>query len=139
MAKLQIPYNQAKKKFRMAEIPAIQKEIAKLKNSLASTENSDEKKALKAQIDALNIKIKSFRQADPVKDESVEEEAQGAVTTGNIGSPTMATGEPTKGGSSALYFPKVGPMLSRKGDIQSKKRKRKGKIREFNEYYFSKE
>ena len=64
----------------------------------------------------------------------VEEEAQGAVTTGNIGSPTMATGEPAKGGSSALYYPKVGPMVSRRGDIKSKKKK---KIREFSEYYFN--
>ena len=64
----------------------------------------------------------------------IGEEAQGAVTTGNIGSPTMATGEPAKGGSSALYYPKVGPMVSRRGDIKPKKKK---KVREFTEYYFN--
>jgi len=65
------------------------------------------------------------------------EDAQGGITTGSIGSPTMATGEPARFGSSAIFAPKVGSMLSRKGDIPSKKRKKK--VREFTEYYFNKE
>lgn len=64
------------------------------------------------------------------------EDAQGGITTGSIGSPTMATGEPARFGSSAIYAPKVGAMLSRKGDIKLKKKK---KVREFTEYYFSEE
>lgn len=62
------------------------------------------------------------------------EDAQAGITTGSIGSPTMATGEPARFGSSAIYAPKVGAMISRKGDI---KPKRKRKIKEFTEYYFN--
>jgi len=68
----------------------------------------------------------------------IGEEAQGAVTTGNLGVSTMSTGEgdkvPAAFGSSHIFAPKVGSMLTRKGDIKSKKKRR---IREFTEYYFS--
>jgi len=135
MSKFQIPYEQAKKKMILTRIPEFQNKIRELQSKITQTTDPDEKKGLKAEIDALNIKIKSYRRKDPVREQIENEDAQGAITMGNVGSPTMATGEPAKGGSSALYYPKVGPMMSRRGDIKSKKKKKK--IREFNEFYFS--
>lgn len=141
MAKLQIPYNQAKKKFRMAEIPALQKELEQLRNTLNQTGNPDQKKAIKAQMDAILIKIKSFRQSDPVKDEStnIGEESGGAIATSTIGSPTIGDGEggtkPAPFGSSAIFAKSTG-TVSRKGYFPPvDKKKKKKKVREFIEFY----
>lgn len=65
--------------------------------------------------------------------QSTVEDAQAGITTGNVGSPNMSTGEPAKFGNSSIYAPKVGPMISRKGDIPFKKKKKK--VREFVEFY----
>ena len=122
------------------------KDIAKKKPGMFS--GKDVKDIFKKEVDAKRsaANIPTINPSDPEAlskvmrmldlESNQNEEAQGAVTTGNIGSPTMATGEPAKGGSSALYYPKVGPMVSRRGDIKPKKKK---KVREFTEYYFNKE
>jgi len=84
-------------------------------------------------------------------DESVEvdEEAQGAISTGSIGVPTMSTNdggtEPAIYGNSSIYAKHMGTM-SRKGsykapdhcdcDCKKKKKKKKKTQKEFVEYYF---
>ena len=118
-----------KTKAQKAKINALQKkaDVAdKASQELRKMKAGDEQKLVRT---ALGISD-SYEIDKP----TVEEDGEAAITTGNIGSPTMATGEPAKGGSSALYYPKVGPMVSRRGDIKPKKKK---KVREFTEYYFN--
>ena len=143
MSKFQIPYEQAKRRMIMNKVPEIQKQIQDLQVKMAQTSNPDEKKGLRAEIDALNIKIKSFRKNDPVREEVENEEAQGAVTTGNVGSSTMSTSDggtvPAAFGSSHIYAPSMG-MFKRRGYTPPKEslpkgKKKKKKIREFVEFY----
>jgi hypothetical protein len=146
MAKLQIPYNNAKRKFRMSEIPALQKQIQELQSSLSQTSNPDEKKSLKAQMDALNIKIKSFRQSDPVKDGVVLDSDKKLDEDGEGGSPTISTssiggtttdsdGNSVSNPNSYMFKPSSG-VVGRGGKYWAPKKNRKKKIREFTEYYF---
>ena len=140
MSKFQPAYNQAKKKIQRVEIPAIDDEIRELKDTRRGLTNNDMKKAVDAKIKALEIKKKSFRSGDPVKEANVDEEAAGAITTGSIGSPNMSTNDggtaPAVYGSSYIAVKDPG-MVSRKGDIKpSGKKKKKKTQKEFVEYYF---
>lgn len=73
-----------------------------------------------------------------ISKEELEEDGEGAVagiTTGNMGSPTMATGEKAPFGSSAIYADRAS-MTSRGGQVGMPKplKKKKKKIRESIEY-----
>lgn len=142
MSRFQPEYNQSKKKEVREMVPQIDKEIRELKSTRSSETNNDMRKAIDAKIKSLEIKKKSYRVGDPVKESNVEEEAQGAVTTGSIGSPTMSLGDGGTSnavyGSSHIYAPKVGPMMSRKGDIKCKCKKNKKK-KNFSQHYFDSE
>jgi len=142
MSQFQSKYNQAKKKEVMIQIPKIQQEIVELQNAMRTTTNADAKKALKARIDALNIKIQSYRKGDPVK-----EEAQAAISTLSVGSPTMTDGDgetvPATYGSSHIHPSHTG-TISRTAEWKApkhnqKKNKKKKKLKEFVEFYFTEE
>jgi methionine synthase II (cobalamin-independent) len=72
MSKFQPQYNQAKKKTIMTEIPAIDSQIKELQAAKASATNSDVKKGIDARIKMLQIKKKSFRSGDPIKEETLQ-------------------------------------------------------------------
>jgi hypothetical protein len=134
MSKYQSAYNTAKIKAVREVIPEIDKEISDLEQRKRESTNQDVKKGIDARIKALKIKRQSYRAGDPVK-----EETQASVTTGSIGSSTMATSDGGTAlavyGSSHIYAPKIGEIASRKGDMK-KKKKRKKLNKEFVEHYF---
>lgn len=75
-------------------------------------------------------------------DVSLDEEAQAAVTTGSIGSPTMSTGDggtaPAIFGNSSIFAKSMG-TISRVGSfpaVNFKKKKKKKTQKEFVEFYF---
>jgi hypothetical protein len=72
-------------------------------------------------------------------DISLEEEAQGAVTTSSIGASTMTTSDgatvPAMFGNSSIVPSHMG-IVSRRGSYKAPKKNKKNKIREFKEYYF---
>jgi len=136
MSKYQQQYNKAKEKIIREEIPKIDKEIRELRTARSALTNVDMKKATDAKIKALEIKKKSYRTGDPVKEEA-------GVSTGSIGSPTMSTNDggtaPAVWGSSHIYADKIGDgkVASRKGPVGKGKKKKKKKVRnEFVEHYF---
>ena len=146
MSKYQPAYNKAKIKSQREMVPVIKDQIDDLKDQIRSSTDIDLKKGLQSRLKALEIKMKSFRRGDPVKEEiQVDEESAGTVSTTSIGSPTMSTSdggtEPAIYGSSHIFADKVGPMVSRKGDVgpQCKKKKRKKTQKEFVEFYFDEE
>lgn len=127
------------------------KELQKKRPGAFAPQSS--KKAYQAKINGLNklkqkIDVTKLKDLDAVEQifsstdlskigPKIEEDGEGAISTGNIGSPTITTdtGETKVApfGSSAYYAPKVLPMVSRKGDIKTTKKKKK--IREFLEFY----
>lgn len=145
MSKYQIPYDKARKKMILTKVPELQNRIKALQDKINNTSDIDERKGLKAEIDALKIQINSYRKNDPVREQANDLEEDGAVpaiagasiSTTNIGSSTISTSdggtEKAPFGNSSIYAPKVGNMMSRKGDIKSKKKKKK--VREFVEFY----
>ena len=145
MPKLQIPYNLAKKKESIAAVPQIMNDIKKWEEIKRTASDPFSRKAADARLQALKIKMKSYKQGDPVKD-SVEydknveigEEAQGAVTTGSIGASTMSTSDggttPAIYGNSSIYAPSVG-VVTRYGKTFPPKKVKKKKVREFIEFY----
>lgn len=68
MAKLQPQYNKAKKEIIVKNVPALQDEIKELETLKRGETDPNMKKGIDAQIKALKIKIKSYKQKDPVKD-----------------------------------------------------------------------
>lgn len=142
MSKYQDKYDREKREARREITSEIQEQINDLKEQIRNTDNPDMKDGLQSRLDALEIKLKSYKEGDPVKESEVDEEAQGAVTTGSVGSPTISTSDggsaPAPHGSSHIYAPKIGGMATRKGDIKrKKKKKKKNKTRkEFVEHYF---
>jgi len=150
MSKYQPSYDKEKKKEIRIMVPEIDDQIRDFENTRRSTKDPDVRKALEARIKALKIKKKSYKSGDPVKESNVEEEAQGAVTTGSVGVPTMGDGkggtEPAIYGNSSIYAKHMGTM-SRRGeykapdhcDCKKKKKKKKKTQKEFVEFYFENE
>ena len=137
----------------MAKNPNIQKDT-NLKNMIKKRKEALKKSAIALDDKKSNVMsmVKRLAQSDVnLTDESVEvdEEAQGAISTGSIGVPTMSTNdggtEPAIYGNSSIYAKHMGTM-SRKGsykapdhcdcDCKKKKKKKKKTQKEFVEYYF---
>lgn len=144
MSKYQRNYNQARKKEVRIMVPEIQSQIKDLEVSKRTATDPDIKKGIDARIKALKIKMKSYKEGDPVK-----EEAQGAIATGSIGVGTAVTntGEtiPSPTGSSYLHPKHMGTFSRRDGykapvhddgRKKKKKKKKKKKNESFVEHYF---
>ena len=131
MSKFQTAYNQANKSVQRVMVPEIEDEIKELKDSKRSLTNNDMKKAVDAKIKALEIKKKSIRAGDPVKEANFDEESAAAITTTSVGDAAVVGGQ-------ANFAPHMG-MVSRRGDIKPPKkckRKKKKTQKEFVEHYF---
>jgi len=131
MSKFQPAYNQAKIKSQREMVPAIKDQIDELKIQIRGITDNDMKKGLQAKLKALEIKMKSYRQGDPVKESKFDEESAAAITTTSVGDAAVAGGQ-------ANFAPHLG-MVSRGGDIKPPKkckRKKKKTQKEFVEHYF---
>lgn len=82
MSKYQLSYDQAKKKESIAAVPVIQDEIKKWEEIKRTATDSYSKKAADARIQALKIKMTSYKKGDPVKEEVENiDEAKNAFNT----------------------------------------------------------
>jgi len=137
----------------MAKNPNIQKDT-KLKNMIKKRKEALKKSAIALDDKKSNVMsmVKRLAQSDVnLTDESVEvdEEAQGSISTGSVGVPTMGDGkggtEPAIYGNSSIVASHRG-TVSRRGEYKApdhcackKKKKKKKTQKEFVEFYFENE
>jgi len=81
MSKFQPAYDRAKQDVKRNKIPAIRDQISELETRLRQTTDLDMKKSIQAEIKSLQIKMKSIRKNDPVKEENLEEAKKGLSAT----------------------------------------------------------